>query len=115
MPKLIKLYIKSALWGLVLAALFVALLLWLDVARLGTLVLGSDVAVIAVLALWISNAVVFGGVQFGYAIMAMAEPNGKPKGGTPVGPFAGTQRLMPVHVETGEREKRRDHQTTVRL
>ncbi|MCG7624552.1 MULTISPECIES: hypothetical protein [unclassified Epibacterium] len=93
MPELIKLYIRSALWGLVLAALFVGILLWFNVANLGALVFGSDAGVVAVLALWISNAVVFGGVQFGFKIMAMAERDETPRGGTPVGPA-----LRPVLV-----------------
>ncbi|WP_065335202.1 hypothetical protein [Tritonibacter mobilis] len=86
MPELIKLYIRSALWGLVLAAIFVGILLWFNIANLGALVFGSDAGVVAVLALWISNAVVFGGVQFGFKIMAMAEREAPPRGGTWVGP-----------------------------
>lgn len=85
MPELIKLYIRSALWGLVLAAVFVALLLWFNIANLGTLILGSSAGPLAVLVLWVSNAVVFGGVQFAYKIMAMAERPQGPRGGTPVG------------------------------
>lgn len=93
MPELIKLYIRSALVGLGLGAGFVALLLWFNIANLGALVLGSDMAVIAVLVLWVSNSVVFGGVQFAYKIMAMAERTGGPRGGTPVG------SLQPIRVE----------------
>ncbi len=93
MPELIKLYIRSALWGLVLAAIFVAILLWFNVANLGALVFGSDAGIIAVLALWISNAVVFGGVQFGFKIMAMAERDDTPRGGMSIGP-----ELKPVLV-----------------
>jgi len=93
MPELIKLYIRSALWGLVLAAIFVGILLWFNIANLGALVFGSDAGVVAVLALWVSNAVVFGGVQFGFKIMAMAERDEGPRGGTPV-----AAALRPVRV-----------------
>ncbi|KAA9008016.1 hypothetical protein [Histidinibacterium aquaticum] len=73
MPKLISLYIRSCLIGFALAGVFVALLLWLNVAGLGALILGSPEAWIAVAMLWVANGVVFAGVQFGYAVMAMAE------------------------------------------
>ncbi|ABF64855.1 hypothetical protein HGD90_05870 [Rhodobacteraceae bacterium R_SAG7] len=103
MPELIKLYIKSALWGLVLAALFVAILLWFNIANLGALVFGSDSGVIAVLALWISNAVVFGGVQFGFKIMAMAERDDTPRGGTWVGP---EMQPVPIPAKASKPQRR---------
>ncbi|NIZ13101.1 hypothetical protein [Phaeobacter sp. HF9A] len=85
MPELIKLYIRSAIWGAVLAAIFVALLLWFNIANLGSLVFGSDAGLVAVFALWISNGVVFGGVQFGFKIMSMAERDDTPRGGRRIG------------------------------
>ncbi len=81
MPELIKLYIRSAIFGSGLSTVFVALLLWFDVANLGNLVLSSDSAGVAIVALWVSNAVVFGGVQFGIAIMNMANRAVPPRGG----------------------------------
>ena len=100
MPELIKLYIRSAFVGLGLGAGFVALLLWFNIANLGSLILGSDRAVVAVLVLWVSNSVVFGGVQFAYKIMAMAERPSSPRGGTPVGP------LLPVRVASEAKSRR---------
>ncbi|CUH75191.1 hypothetical protein TRM7557_00262 [Tritonibacter multivorans] len=87
MPDLIKLYIRSALWGLVLAAIFVGMLMWFNVMNLWSLISGSNEGVIALLALWIANAIVFGAVQFAWAIMDMAEDDDdEPRGGTKVGP-----------------------------
>lgn len=83
MPDLIKLYIRSALWGLVLAAIFVGMLLWFNVMNLWSLISGSDMGFVALLALWMGNAVVFGAVQFAWAIMEMAEDDDdEPRGGT---------------------------------
>ncbi|TNJ41788.1 hypothetical protein [Phaeobacter sp. B1627] len=93
MPDLIKLYIRSALAGLVLSAVFVGALLALDVGRLGSLILGSDAGVLAAAVLWISNAVVFGGVQFGISVMGIASRDHRPGGGLSVGP-----ELQPVRV-----------------
>ncbi len=73
MPRLVRLYIHSALIGFLAAAVFVALIYWFNVANLGHLVGGSDIAVMATLAFWVLNGIVFSGVQFGYAIMQMAE------------------------------------------
>lgn len=98
MPRLVRLYIRHCAIGFATSAAFVALLLWSDVAGLGSLVARSDAALLAVLMLWVMNGIVFAGVQFAWAIMAMAERDDPPQGGLRV----------PVRVE-----KRRDHQTTV--
>jgi hypothetical protein len=55
-----------------MSAAFVGVLFVFDVARLWTLVSGSDVGVLATIMLILFNAVVFSGVQFAYAIMKMA-------------------------------------------
>ncbi len=73
MPALIRLYIRSCVIGFAAAAGFVALLIWIDVVGLGTLVSQSDMAFVAVLLLWVFHGIVFAGVQFAYAIMSMAE------------------------------------------
>lgn len=73
MPKLIRLYIANVLWGFALAAVFVGLLLWLDVAGLRGLILGSGAGWLGGLMLWAFNGIVFAGVQFGVAVMRMAE------------------------------------------
>lgn len=72
-PDLIKLYIKSCAIGFVLSAVFVGLLLGFDVMGLGGLIARSDMAIVAILMMWVLNGVVFAGVQFAIAIMGMAD------------------------------------------
>ncbi|MCV3272625.1 hypothetical protein [Roseobacter sinensis] len=72
MPRVVRLYMKSAFTGFFAAGAFVALVLWLNVANLGHLVATSDVAVMAVAVFWVLNGIVFSGVQFAWAITAMA-------------------------------------------
>lgn len=73
MPKLVRLYIRQVLLGFALSAVFVALLLWQNVANLGHLVTTSDKGWLAVLMLFVFNGLVFAGVQFSITIMRMAE------------------------------------------
>lgn len=81
MPELVRLYIRNVLYGVVLSLVFVALLLWLNVANLWHLVSHNREGWVAVLMLVIFNAVVFSGVQFAIAVMRMAEPDDTPPGG----------------------------------
>ncbi len=94
MPKLIRLYITQVALGFVISAIFVAVLLALNVANLRHLITGSDMGLIALLMIWFMNGIVFAGVQFAYAIMSMAEKPKVPRGGTPV-----SIRYEPVRVE----------------
>lgn len=84
MPKLIRLYITQVALGFLISAVFVALLLLLNIANLRHLITGSEVGIIALIMIWFMNGIVFAGVQFAYAIMSMAEKHKGPKGGTPV-------------------------------
>lgn len=81
MPKLISLYIRQVLIGFAIAAAFVAMLLWFDVAGLWGLISNDPAGPIAVAMLWISNGIVFAGVQFAIRVMMMAEGSQKPTGG----------------------------------
>lgn len=81
MPELVHVYIRNVIAGFVLAILFTAALLALDVAHLRHLVLGSSVGWIAALMLVVFNTVVFAGVQFAITIMRMAEDDTPPRGG----------------------------------
>ena len=82
MPKLIRLYITNVAIGFALAALFVALLLWFNIANLWHLVTHSDQGWLAVLILWIANGIVFAGVQFAIAVMRMKDDDDdEPRGG----------------------------------
>jgi multisubunit Na+/H+ antiporter MnhE subunit len=84
MPKLIRLYITQVIWGFVISAVFVGVLLAVNVANLRGLIWGSDVGLIALVMIWFMNGIVFAGVQFAYKIMSMAEKPGGPRRGTPV-------------------------------
>ena len=98
MPKLIRLYITQVAWGFAISAVFVGVLLALNVANLRHLIAGSDSGLIALAMIWFMNGIVFAGVQFAYKIMSMAEKPKTPRGGTPV-----AARLAPAVVTTDER------------
>ncbi|MFY2826113.1 hypothetical protein [Ruegeria sp. MALMAid1280] len=84
MPKLIRLYITQVAWGFVISAVFVGVLLALNVANLRHLITSSEMGLIALGMIWFMNGIVFAGVQFAYAIMSMAEKPQGPRRGTPV-------------------------------
>lgn len=81
MPKLVRLYISQVLIGFGISAAFVAVLLWFNVANLYHLVTQTSGGTVALIALWVLNGIVFAGVQFGIAIMRMAEDNDSSGGG----------------------------------
>ncbi len=77
MPKLIRLYLVNIGYGFVLAVIFTAALIGLDVANLRHLVMSVSAGWIAVLMLVFFHTVLFAGVQFAIAVMRMAEsPSG---------------------------------------
>ncbi|WP_210092159.1 hypothetical protein [Ruegeria sp. HKCCSP346] len=84
MPKLIRLYITQVAWGFVISAVFVGVLLALNIANLRHLISGSEIGLIALVMIWFMNGIVFAGVQFAYKIMSMAEKPQGPRRGTPV-------------------------------
>jgi len=82
MPKLIRLYITHVAIGFGIAAAFVGMLLYFNVANLWHLVSTSDKGLLAVLILWISNGIIFAGVQFGIAVMRLKDDDDDgPRGG----------------------------------
>ncbi len=89
MPRLVRMYMLNVAIGFGLSAVFTALLLWLDVARLGHLVSHTSEGWIAALMLFVFNGIVFAGVQFAIAVMRMEEK--EPRGGKPL-------RLEPVTI-----------------
>ena len=93
MPIIFRFYIKHCLIGFGISAVFVALLIYFNVANLGHLILGSDIAVLALTVFWILNGIVFAGVQTGVAVMLMSEVEVEP----PKGP--GTGALVPIRQE----------------
>ena len=91
MPKLIRFYIVNCTIGFAIAAVFTAAIMWFNVANLWHLVSNSNIGLMAVAVFWVLNGIVFAGVQFGVAIMLMAEPEDKDDG-----PRRGTR--IPVRV-----------------
>ncbi len=101
MPKLIRLYIVNVLIGFALALAFVIGLVWLDVANLRHLILDTASGPLAFVLLVLSNGVVFAGVQFGIAVMRLAEDDSAPKGGRGV-PM---HTRIPIRVEAVARHQ----------
>ena len=102
LPRLVRLYIKQALYGFVLSAIFVAMLLGFNVANLRHLMFATHGGWIAGFMLFFFNGLVFAGVQFAISIMRMAEPEDKgPKGGhrgrTPL------RTLVPIRIRSDDR------------
>lgn len=97
MPQLVRLYLRSVAIGFGLAAVFSGALIWLDVAGIGHLILGSDIGMIAGLMLLVFNGIVFSAVQFGIVVMGMGEDEG-PRGG-----LGQQAQLVPVRVEATSR------------
>lgn len=81
MPELVRLYIRNIIIGFVLALIFTATLIALDVASLRHLVTHTQGGAIAVIMLVVFNTIVFAGVQFAIAVMRMAEDDSPPRGG----------------------------------
>lgn len=98
MPKLIRLYITHCAIGFGIAAGFVGMLLWFNIANLWHLISTSDKGWLALLVLWLSNGVVFAGVQFGIAVMRMKDgDDDEPRGGRRQR-VAPQPRMIPVRV-----------------
>lgn len=73
MPRLIRVYIVQVIIGFGLAGLFVGLLMYANVGNLRHLVVNTSGGGIALFMFWVLNGIVFAGVQFGIAIMRMAD------------------------------------------
>lgn len=107
MPRLVRLYCVSVAIGFAISVVFVAGLLSLDVAGLRHLVLGSSSGWLAGGLLVMFNGIVFSGVQFGYAVMAMAHDDGRSGGGGILQRlFAPTALPVPVRVRDEARATR---------
>jgi polyferredoxin len=76
MPQHIKFLLKHAVFGALIAAVFVAMVLWANVANLWHLVTHTDEGPLAVFLLWVFCAITFGSVQMGIRIMTMSDRNG---------------------------------------
>lgn len=80
-PKLVRLYIVNVAIGFVLSAIFVAALVWFNIAGLGHLVLETRHGWIGGLMLLVSNGVIFAGAQFAIAVMRLSQEDEPPQGG----------------------------------
>lgn len=100
MPKLIALYLRQTAYGFGLSAIFVAALLYANVANLWHLISTSPMGWIAVAMLFMFHGVVFGGVQFAIAVMRMEKADDDKTGGrrAPVTPVAPVATNIPVRV-----------------
>lgn len=97
-PNRMRFYLRHCAFGFMLSALFGVLLLWRDVAGLGSLVAGSDIGILAVFLLWFFNGTVFCSVQFALATMCQAGDKNNDDD------YRGT--LIPVRVATTTRSAR---------
>ncbi|SLN17543.1 hypothetical protein ROJ8625_00560 [Roseivivax jejudonensis] len=85
LPPLVAFFVRHALAGFGLAAIFVALLLLFDVAGLWRLISTSPEGMLPLFLLWFFNGIVFAGAQTGARLFLMAESEGHGGGGgTPV-------------------------------
>ncbi|WP_323784992.1 hypothetical protein [Thalassovita sp.] len=105
MPKLIRLYIVNVLIGYAIAAAFVAMLLWFNVANLWHLVSHSSSGLLAVFILWFANGIVFAGVQFGIAVMRLKDDDDH-HGGRRDPIRVDMTRMVPVRSEAKARNTR---------
>ena len=80
MPDHIKLILRHAAYGFVIAIAFVAGLMAFNVANLWHLVTHTAEGPIALVVLTVLCGITFGSVQIGYRIMTMGEEN-EPRGG----------------------------------
>ncbi|WP_306152561.1 hypothetical protein [Roseovarius sp. MMSF_3281] len=105
MPKLIRLYIVNVAIGFGIAAVFVGLLLWFNIANLWHLISTSDKGWLAVLILWISNGIIFAGVQFGIAVMRLKDDDDDDHhGGLGQHAFRREHATIPVRTDEGGRD-----------
>lgn len=90
MPDLIRLYIRHTLIGFAVSAAFVAMLFYFNVANLWHLVTHDPAGWLAAFLLVMFNGIVFSGVQFGFAVMRMADTDDSgDRGARPKNPLPG--------------------------
>ncbi|MDI3335363.1 hypothetical protein QKW60_03005 [Defluviimonas aestuarii] len=100
MPALVRLYIRNVIIGFLLSAVFVGLLMWLNVANLWHLISSSPKGWIAVVMLVVFNGIVFAGVQFAIAVMRLGHNDG------PGGGRRSTVQVEPVAIPVTVKTRR---------
>ncbi len=104
MPKLVRLYIRNVAYGFALSGIFVAALMYFNVANLWHLVNSSSMGWVAALMLFMFNGIVFAGVQFAIAIMRIDEDD-EPKGGKRE-PLIVDYQPIAIPVDEGRKRRR---------
>ncbi|MCF6317034.1 MAG: hypothetical protein L3J30_12305 [Marinosulfonomonas sp.] len=104
MPKLISLYIRNVLFGFALSGIFVAALMYFNIANLWHLVNSSPMGWVAALMLFMFNGIVFAGVQFAIAVMRIDEDD-TPKGGKRE-PLIVDYQPIAIPVDQGRKRRR---------
>lgn len=99
-------YIRHVLIGFGLSVVFTGLLLGFDIAGLRHLILGSSAGLLALVMLVVFNGIVFSGVQFGFAVMALAAPDEGDGGGKRDAIPLGEPVKVPVAAGGGNRGNR---------
>lgn len=113
MPKLVRMYILNVAIGFGVAAAFVAMLLYFNIANLWHLVSHSEQGWLAVLILWFANGIVFAGVQFAIAVMKMKDDDDDgPGGGLRERIAPRISHPLPVRVNAQNQRKPQDLQKT---
>lgn len=102
MPALVRLYIRHCIIGFGIAAAFVGGVLYFNVANLWHLVTHTNEGPLALIVFWVLAGIVFAGVQFGVALMLMAEDPDKKAGGTSVR-LSSAKQARPVLIPVEER------------
>ncbi len=99
MPELVRLYIRHSLIGFAISGVFVTGLLWLNIANLQHLVFSTSGGWLAAFLLFFFNGLLFASVQFGIAVMSMAESD-EPGSGRPESlPMSDVFSPAPVRIE----------------
>jgi hypothetical protein len=81
MPKFIRHYMTQIAIGFGLGAVFVAMLLYFNIANLWHLVIHSEDGWLALLLLWFANSVIFAGVQCALTAMGVNDDDDDGPGG----------------------------------
>ncbi|MEJ6393996.1 hypothetical protein V8J82_12055 [Gymnodinialimonas sp. 2305UL16-5] len=102
MPNHIKFLLRHAAFGAVLAAAFVAMLLYANVANLWHLVTHTQEGVLATALLWVFCTITFGSAQMGIRIMMLADDDAD-EGDRGNRPNAPQHATVPVPIHRPDR------------
>lgn len=109
MPRLIRLYITNVAIGFALSAVFLGMLIGFNLGNLRHLILETDMGYVAAAMIFMANGIIFAGVQFGIAVMRLAQDDDDtPRGGLRQHAVLAPVKLAPAKVaQTSARHPRR--------